>query len=107
MRPLGVAVEIEPLRQLDLRDQQEDRRGDLVAAGLRARRHRLATGVDACPVGDQQAGPAAAIDETETQAAAPLPFARGELGAAEAAPGGLSRDCEPEAVFRADQRAGV
>jgi hypothetical protein len=42
MRPLCIPIEVQPLRQLDLRDQQEDRRGDLVAAGLRARCHRLA-----------------------------------------------------------------
>jgi len=70
MRALRVAFEVQPLRQLDLRDQQEDRRGDLVAAGLRARRHRLAAGVDAGAVGDEQARSAAAVDEAERRAAA-------------------------------------
>ena len=34
MRPCGVPIEVEPLRRLDLRDRQEDRRGDFSAPGL-------------------------------------------------------------------------
>ena len=77
MGPLCIPVEVQPLRQLDLRDQQEDRRGNLVAAGLRTRRHSLAAGVDAGPVGDQKARTAATVDEAEPQAAAAFPFTGG------------------------------
>jgi len=38
---------VEPLGQIDMRDQQEDQRGELIAPGLRARRNSPTAGVDA------------------------------------------------------------
>jgi len=89
MRPLGVPVEVEPLRQLYLRHQQKIRRvlrckrspgafadaRTLVAAGLGARRHRLAAFVDPRAVGDQQARTAAAIDEAQSRGLPPPEYA--------------------------------
>lgn len=34
-RPLSIPREVQPFRQLDLRDQQEDRRGDEAPTGFR------------------------------------------------------------------------
>ena len=51
--------------------------------------------------------PASTVDEAEAQPAAPLPLAGGDLAAAQAPPGGLGRDCQPEPLLRPDQRAGV
>jgi hypothetical protein len=99
MHPLCIPRQVEPLRQLDLRDQQEDRRGDLIAAPVFAREAtRLAAAVDAGPVGNEQARAAATVDEAQSQAAAALPFAGRDLAAAEATAGGLGRDREPEPV---------
>ena len=63
--PLGVAVEVQPFRQLDLRNQKEDRRGDLIATGLGARGHRLTAFIDASTIGDEQARTPATIDEAQ------------------------------------------
>ena len=97
VRPLGVPRQVEPLRQLDLRHQQEDRRGDLPAPGLRARRRREPARVEPHAVGDQQARPGPAIDEPQPQPGLPLPAARRDAPAAERLAGGRRRDRQPEA----------
>ena len=63
MRPLGVPREIEPLRQLDLRHQQEDRRRRPPGDGW----------------GDEQARPAAAEDEPQPAARSSAPTPTGVI----------------------------
>src|SRR5690606_7853158 len=55
----------------------------------------------------EQRGDAAAIDEAQAHAGAPLPFAGPDPPALEAASRELGRDREPEAGFRADDDAPV
>jgi len=88
-------------------DLEEDRRCDLIEAGLRARGHRLAASVDPSAVGDEQARSAAPVDEPQAQAPVSLPLAWGERGAAKTPAGCFGRDRGPDPVLRADQRTGV
>ena len=60
--PLGIPRQIEPLGQLDLRHEEEDRHGGQPAAGLRAGGHRASLAVQPS-LGHQQAWAAAAKDE--------------------------------------------
>ena len=97
VRPLGVPRQIEPLRQLDLRHQQEDRRGDLprpvferdAAASPRVLSRALSA--------TSRLGPRPAIDEPQPQPGLPLPRRRRDPPPAERLAGGRRRDRQPEA----------
>ena len=83
VRPLGVPRQIEPLRQLHLRNEQEDRRGDLTAPGFRARHRREPARIEPDAVRDEQARPGSAIDEPQPQPGLPLPAAGRDAPSAE------------------------
>ncbi len=105
-RPVGIPRQIQPLAQLDLRHQQEDRHGGQPAPGFRAGRHRAAPGVQA-PFGDQQAGSTATKDKAQAKPGAALPFTGGDATAFAALACSRCWDRQSEPVFRPDQRTGV
>jgi len=59
------------------------------------------------PLGHQQAGAAATIDEPQAQSTSPLPFPKCDLATAQASSRSRCRYRQPEAVLRPDQRTGV
>ena len=84
-RLVRVPRQVEPLRQLDLRHQKEDRHGGQPAAGLRARCHRASFAVQP-PLGHQQARTPAPVDEPQAQTGPAFPLAGGDPAAARAFP---------------------
>jgi hypothetical protein len=74
---LGVSLQIQPLRQLNLRDQQEDRRGDDAPAGFQPGRPGAALGLQSS-FSLPQTRPPASIDEALAQPCAAFTFAGGD-----------------------------
>ena len=107
MRALGIAVEIQPFRQLDLRDQQEDRHvvspRPVSSVDATARPPLLSRPSNTT----KRLGAVAAIDEPQAQTATLLPRTGSDLATAPRRPAASVGIASQNPVFETDQRPGI